>query len=60
MLERLRELASLTVDVQILDEECDVYTKKVEEGIADQEIRATLPRDVADGHHCRPERVVAA
>jgi proteasome assembly chaperone (PAC2) family protein len=36
VLERLRELSGLTVDVQMLDEECDVYTSKVEEGVAER------------------------
>jgi proteasome assembly chaperone (PAC2) family protein len=36
VLAKLRELAGLTVDVEGLDEQCDAYLRRVEEGLADR------------------------
>jgi len=48
LLERLRELAGLRVDVQMLDDECDVYTNKVEEGVAERPDVAELVRAIEE------------
>jgi proteasome assembly chaperone (PAC2) family protein len=55
LLERLRELGGVQVDVQILDEECDVYTKKVEEGVSERPDVAELVRAIEE--NSSPEQV---
>jgi proteasome assembly chaperone (PAC2) family protein len=46
LLERLRELAAVSLDVALLDEECDVYVTKVEEGLAERPDVAELVRAI--------------
>jgi proteasome assembly chaperone (PAC2) family protein len=55
LLERLRELGNLSVELGMLDEECDVYTAKVEEGVLERPDVAELVRAIEE--NTAPEEV---
>ena len=48
LLERLREIAGVVVDLRALDEQSDAYTAKVEEGLAERPDVADLVRRLED------------
>lgn len=48
LLERLRELASLRLDLSALDEQVDLYREKVDEGVAERPDVAELVRAIED------------